>query len=50
MQAAAETGNKLDGSWADLKKAVHTYRKALADHVVAVTGGPGCMNGWHLPG
>ena len=50
VQAAAETGNKLDGSWSDLKKAIHTYRKALADHVVAVTGGPGCVNGWHLPG
>lgn len=49
VQAAAETGNKLDGSWSDLKKAIHTYRKALADHVVAVTGGPGCVNGWHLP-
>jgi len=49
VQAAAETGNKLDGSWSDLKKAIHTYRKALAEHVVAVTGGPGCVNGWHLP-
>jgi len=49
VQAAAETGNKLDGSWDDLKTAIHTYRKALANHVVAVTGGPGCVNGWHLP-
>ena len=36
--------------WAELKKSIHTYRKALADHVVAVTGGPGYVNGWHLPG
>jgi hypothetical protein len=50
VRGAAETGNKLDGTWADLDQAVHNFRKALAEHVVAVTGGPGCMNGWHLPG
>ena len=50
VKAAAETGNKLDATWADLKKAVYSYRNALAGHVVTVPGGPGCMNGWHLPG
>jgi hypothetical protein len=50
VQGAAETGNKLDGAWADLDQAVHNFRRALGEHVVAVTGGPDCKNGWHLPG
>jgi hypothetical protein len=50
VREAAETGNKLDGKWADMDKALHNFRKALTAHVVAVTGGPDCVNGWHLPG
>lgn len=50
VRGAAETGNKLDGKWAEMDKALHNFRKALAAHVVAVTGGPDCVNGWHLPG
>jgi len=50
VKGAAETGNKLDGKWADMDQALHNFRKALAAHVVAVTGGPDCVNGWHLPG
>ena len=50
VRGAAETGNKLDGKWVEMDKALHNFRKALAAHVVAVTGGPDCVNGWHLPG
>ena len=50
VRGAAETGNKLDGEWVEMDKALHNFRKALAAHVVAVTGGPDCVNGWHLPG
>lgn len=50
VRGAAETGNKLDGKWVEMDKALHDFRKALAAHVVAVTGGPDCVNGWHLPG
>jgi hypothetical protein len=50
VEKAAETGSRLDSSWADLKDSVNAFRKALAAHVVAVTGGPGCVNGWNLPG
>ena len=50
VKGAADTGNKLDGKWADMDQALHNFRKALAAHIVAVTGGPGCVNGWHLPG
>jgi hypothetical protein len=50
VRGAAETGNKLDAKWAEMDQALHNFRKALAAHVVAVTGGPDCMNGWHLPG
>ena len=50
VRGAAETGNKLDAKWAEMDQALHNFRKALAVHVVAVTGGPDCMNGWHLPG
>ncbi len=47
---AAETGRRLDARWADLRVSVHDFRIALAAHVTAVTGGPGCVNGWQLPG
>jgi hypothetical protein len=50
VEKAAETGSRLDGSWTDLKDSVNAFRKAFAAHVVAVTDGPGCVNGWHLPG
>ncbi len=50
VRGAAETGNKLDGKWAEMDQALHNFRRALAAHVVAVTGGPDCVNGWHLPG
>ena len=50
VRGAAETGNKLDGKWAEMDKALHNFRKTLGAHVVAVTGGPDCVNGWHLPG
>ena len=50
VRGAAETGNKLDAKWAEMDQALHNFRRALAAHVVAVTGGPDCVNGWHLPG
>ena len=50
VRGAAETGKKLDGKWAEMDQALHNFRRALAAHVVAVTGGPDCVNGWHLPG
>ena len=50
VRGAAETGNDLDDKWSNLDQAIHNFRRALAEHVVSVTGGPDCMNGWHLPG
>jgi hypothetical protein len=50
VRGAAETGKKLDAKWAEMDQALHNFRRALAAHVVAVTGGPDCVNGWHLPG
>ncbi len=50
VEAAAETGKRLDDRWDDLKKSLYEFRKAFAAHVVASTGAPTCVNGWHLPG
>ncbi len=50
VEKAAETGKRLDERWGDLKASVHEFRRALAAHVVATTGAPDCINGWHLPG
>lgn len=47
---AAATGKRLDDRWSDLQESVHVFRKAFAAHVVAITGAPACVNGWHLPG
>ena len=50
VEKAAETGNQLDRRWGDLKTSLNEFRRALAAHVVATTGAPDCINGWHLPG
>ncbi|MCL1693039.1 MAG: hypothetical protein M3096_05090 [Actinomycetia bacterium] len=50
VEKAAETGKQLDSRWGDLKASVHEFRKAFAAHVLAITGAPDCVNGWHLPG
>ena len=50
VATAADTGKQLDDRWKELKVSVHEFRKAFAAHVVAITGAPDCVNGWHLPG
>ncbi|MEA2010315.1 MAG: hypothetical protein U9N78_06390, partial [Actinomycetota bacterium] len=50
VESAAETGKQLDSRWDTLKASVHEFRKAFAAHVLAITGAPDCVNGWHLPG
>jgi len=50
VEKAAETGKRLDDRWDDLKTSLYEFRKALAAHLVATTGAPTCINGWHLPG
>ncbi len=50
VEKAAETGNRLDVLWEDLRQATNEFRRALAAHVVAITDAPDCINGWHLPG
>ena len=49
-RAACESGDKLDSKWSDLEESVHAFRKALREHMVAVTGGPAYLSGWHYPG
>lgn len=50
VEKAAETGKRLDDRWDDLKTSLYEFRKALAAHLIATTGAPTCINGWHLPG
>lgn len=48
-EAGAKTGNATDRAiQAEATRALEALR--IADHVVAVNGGPGCVNGRHLPG
>lgn len=48
--AVAETGKDLDDRWKELRLSVNGFRRAFVVHFVAVTGGPGCIGGWYVPG